>query len=148
MASRDLSRHQSSIVKRYYKNLDTIVANRLQEAVTELYLAESDKKRASLWKKVRTQLEKTPADPELVQQIVEAGDVERLAKKAKTGKADAPPRTPPKKDADTVALEKDLSAALGMKVAINHQAGGEAGSVQISYKSLEDLDDLCRKLGG
>ncbi|MEM6257079.1 MAG: hypothetical protein AAF711_05720 [Planctomycetota bacterium] len=80
MASRDLSRHQSSIVKRYYKNLDTIVANRLQEAVTELYLAETDKKRAGLWKKVKTQLDKTPADPGVVQQIVEAADVERLAK--------------------------------------------------------------------
>ena len=66
MSQRDLSRHQQSIVKRYYKNLDTIVANRLQEAVTELYLAESDKKRASMWKKVKTQLDKTPADPDLV----------------------------------------------------------------------------------
>lgn len=80
MSQRDLSRHQSSIVKRYYKNLDAIVANRLQEAVTELYLVESDKKRAGLWKKVRTQLAKTPADPGLVQQIVEAGDTERLAR--------------------------------------------------------------------
>eukprot|EP00752_Nemacystus_decipiens_P016709 g14947.t1 len=80
MASRDLSRHQSSIVKRYYKNLDTIVANRLQEAVTELYLAESDKQRASLWKKVKTQLDKTPADPEQVAELIESGDVERLAK--------------------------------------------------------------------
>ena len=80
MSQRDLSRHQSSIVKRYYKNLDAIVANRLQEAVTELYLAESDKKRANLWKKVKTQLDKTPADAEQVQSIVEAGDVERLAK--------------------------------------------------------------------
>lgn len=80
MSARDLSRHQSSIVKRYYNNLDTIVATRLQEAVTELYLADSDKKRAGLWKKVRTQLEKTPADPALVQEIVEAGDTEKLAK--------------------------------------------------------------------
>lgn len=80
MASQDLSRHQSSIVKRYYQNLDTIVASRLQEAVTDLYLTDSDKKRAGLWKKVKTQLSKTPADPELVQQIVESNDVERLAK--------------------------------------------------------------------
>lgn len=79
MSQRDLSRHQQSIVKRYYKNLDTIVATRLQEAVTELYLAESDAKRAKLWKKVKTQLDKTPADSALVQQIVEAGDTERLA---------------------------------------------------------------------
>ena len=80
MSSRDLSRRQSSIVKRYYDNLEGIVANRLQEAVTDLYLAESDKKRASLWKKVQTQLGKTPADPGVVHQIVEDGDVERLAK--------------------------------------------------------------------
>ena len=80
MSSRDLSRRQSSIVKRYYDNLDTIVANRLQEAVTEIYLAESDKKRANLWKKVQVQLSKTPADPGVVHQIVEDGDVERLAK--------------------------------------------------------------------
>lgn len=80
MTSRDLSRRQSSIVKRYYDNLDTIVANRLQEAVTEIYLADSDKKRASLWKKVQLQLSKTPADPGVVHQIVEDGDVERLAK--------------------------------------------------------------------
>ena len=80
MSQRDLSRHQQSIVKRYYKNLDTIVTTRLQEAVTALYLAESDRKRASLWKKVKTQLDKTPADPDLVQQIVEGGDTERLAK--------------------------------------------------------------------
>lgn len=80
MSSRDLSRHQQSIVKRYYKNLDTIIATRLQEAVTELYLAESDKKRRALWAKVQKQMAKTPADPGVVHQIVEDGDVERLAK--------------------------------------------------------------------
>ncbi|MGB0767822.1 MAG: hypothetical protein ACPGYV_08935 [Phycisphaeraceae bacterium] len=80
MAAKDLNRHQSSIVKRYYQNLDSIVATRLQEAVTELYLAESDRKRASLWKKVKGQLEKTPAEPALIRQIVEGGDTERLAK--------------------------------------------------------------------
>lgn len=80
MSQRDLSRQQQSIVKRYYQNLDSIVATRLQEAVTELYLAESDSKRARLWKNVKTQLDKTPADPALVVQIVEAGDTERLAK--------------------------------------------------------------------
>ena len=50
-----------------------------------------------------------------------------------------------KKDADTVALEKDLSAALSMKVSIEHK--GEGGTVTVSYKTLEDLDDLCSKLG-
>lgn len=50
-----------------------------------------------------------------------------------------------RKDADTIALEKDLTAALSMKVSIDHQ--GEGGSVTISYKTLEELDELCSKLG-
>ncbi|UTW55480.1 ParB/RepB/Spo0J family partition protein [Kordiimonas sp. SCSIO 12610] len=49
------------------------------------------------------------------------------------------------KDADTVALEKDLSAAMGMKTTIAHE--GEGGSVTIRYEDLEQLDELCSKLG-
>jgi ParB family chromosome partitioning protein len=49
------------------------------------------------------------------------------------------------KDADTVALEKDLTVALGSKVSIDHQ--GEGGVVTITYKSLEELDELCSKFG-
>jgi len=45
------------------------------------------------------------------------------------------------KDADTRALEADLSAALGYKVKIDHK--GEAGTVSIRYKSLEELDKIC-----
>lgn len=51
------------------------------------------------------------------------------------------------KDADTKALEGDLSAALGMTVSIDHRSGGEAGKIVIDYKSLEQLDILCMKLG-
>ncbi|QFT94982.1 Chromosome-partitioning protein ParB [Roseovarius sp. THAF9] len=52
------------------------------------------------------------------------------------------------KDADTKALEGDLAANLGMKVALNHKPGKENGSMTISYESLDQLDDLCRKLTG
>ncbi len=48
------------------------------------------------------------------------------------------------KDADTKALEGDLSAAIAMKVQVNHQADKESGQVIISYTSLEQLDDICR----
>jgi len=65
----------------------------------------------------------------------------------------SPKRTPkkpekeaPVKDADTRALESDLSANLGMAVVITHAAGHEAGTLNISYKSLEELDALCRVL--
>jgi len=50
------------------------------------------------------------------------------------------------KDADTRALEDDLSANLGMKVSVDHKSDGESGSLSISYKTLDDLDALCRIL--
>ena len=57
-------------------------------------------------------------------------------------------RAKPEKDADTRALEADLSAALGMKVTLSHHSGGESGQMSINYGSLDDLDELCRKLSG
>ncbi len=52
------------------------------------------------------------------------------------------------KDADTKALEGDLSANLGMKVSLSHKPGQESGQLVVKYKSLEELDELCRLLGG
>jgi ParB family chromosome partitioning protein len=48
-------------------------------------------------------------------------------------------------DADTTALEKRLSDALGLKVSINHRPSGK-GRLSIDYKSLDQLDDLETKL--
>lgn len=61
--------------------------------------------------------------------------------KTKAGKS-------PEKDADTRALEGDISANLGMKVQIDHSGSGEAGRLSISYKSLDELDNLCNILSG
>ena len=52
------------------------------------------------------------------------------------------------KDADTRALEGDLSAALGMRVQLDHNPGNDGGTLSIQYKSFEQLDDLCQILGG
>ncbi len=51
------------------------------------------------------------------------------------------------KDADTRALERDLSAILGLDVAIEHSKKG-AGSVTVNYLTLDQLDDICRRLMG
>ena len=48
------------------------------------------------------------------------------------------------KDADTRALEKTLSDALGLVVEIDHH--GESGELRIRYKTLEQLDGLCHRL--
>lgn len=53
-----------------------------------------------------------------------------------------------RKDADTVALENELSAALGMRTEIDHDPKGEHGRLIISYRSFDQLDDLMRALSG
>jgi ParB family transcriptional regulator, chromosome partitioning protein len=62
-------------------------------------------------------------------------DVERPAR---------PSRPAAGKDADTRALEEDLAEVLGLGVEVVDR-GGE-GEVRIRYASLEQLDDLCRRL--
>ncbi|RMF08121.1 MAG: ParB/RepB/Spo0J family partition protein [Alphaproteobacteria bacterium] len=49
------------------------------------------------------------------------------------------------KDPDTLALEKDLSQTIGLKVTLNDQGGGK-GSLRIEYQTLEQLDEICRRL--
>ncbi|MDW4498069.1 ParB/RepB/Spo0J family partition protein [Sulfitobacter sp. D35] len=57
-----------------------------------------------------------------------------------------PTRETGEKDADTKALEGDLSAGLGMKVSLSHKPGQESGQMVIQYQSLDQLDELCRLL--
>lgn len=66
---------------------------------------------------------------------------EAEGRKPKGGSAPASPRG---KDADTLALESDLSEALGLHVQILDKDG--AGEVRVSYATLEQLDELCRRL--
>ena len=48
------------------------------------------------------------------------------------------------KDADTQVLESDLAEVLGLEVFIEDNDG--AGELRIRYKTLEQLDDVCRRL--
>src|ERR1700760_3757605 len=48
------------------------------------------------------------------------------------------------KDADTLALEKQVGDALGLKVSIDHRETG--GSVTIRYRDLDQLDGIVQKL--
>ncbi|SDG22345.1 ParB/RepB/Spo0J family partition protein [Pelagibacterium luteolum] len=50
----------------------------------------------------------------------------------------------PSKDADTLALERQLSDALGLSVTLDHKDRG--GKLEIRYKTLEQLDAVCSKL--
>src|SRR5439155_6111475 len=48
------------------------------------------------------------------------------------------------KDADTVALERRVTDALGLEVTVDHR--GEAGVVHVRYRSLDQLDEIVRRL--
>jgi ParB family chromosome partitioning protein len=53
-------------------------------------------------------------------------------------------RTRREKDPDTRALEKALQDVLGLAVSIEHK--GQGGDLKIRYRTLEQLDGLCRRL--
>jgi ParB family transcriptional regulator, chromosome partitioning protein len=71
-------------------------------------------------------------------------DAERLAQN--DIRAQSEPQAAPKqeKDSDTLALERTLTDALGLDVKINHKGG--PGQIRISYKTLEQLEEICRLL--
>lgn len=73
-------------------------------------------------------------------------DAERLAQNDIKAQNDPRPTSARKddKDSDTLALERTLSDTLGLDVAINHRGNG--GQVKISYKTLEQLEEICRLL--
>lgn len=50
------------------------------------------------------------------------------------------------KDADTLALERDLTQKLGLRVSIADKGNDKGGAISIAYKSLEQLDDIIAKL--
>ncbi|RUM09677.1 ParB/RepB/Spo0J family partition protein [Rhizobium chutanense] len=72
-------------------------------------------------------------------------DAEKLAQNnIKAQSEQQPALRRDQKDSDTLALERTLSDALGLDVSINHKTSG--GQIKISYKSLEQLEEICRLL--
>ena len=84
----------------------------------------------------------------VLQEKLSVRQTEALVKKGLAPAPKTKAAAKPAKDADTVQIEKELSAQLRMKVSIDHPSGSEAGKMTISYKSLDQLDDLMRALSG
>lgn len=91
----------------------------------------------------------------IVKKIIEDGlsvrQTEALVRKLSLGADEGTPKKEivkrlSEKDADTRALESDLSAALGLKVSLSFDTNGQTGQLKLCYNSLDQLDDLCRKL--
>jgi len=92
----------------------------------------------------------TARDPDgLAEQVVQQGlNVRQTEALARKSQGPSKPRKgsarPAMASPDTAALEHDLADALGLKVALADRGG--KGELTLSYASLEQLDDLCRRL--
>jgi ParB family chromosome partitioning protein len=82
---------------------------------------------------------------EIMSKGLSVRQAEALAKAKKPG-VKQKRQLKPAKDADTRAIENDLTAHLGVKVSIDHKAGGQSGELRIKYTDLEQLDGLCQLL--
>ncbi len=85
------------------------------------------------------------ANPEALAERIVAQGLSVRAAEALAQERKAPRAPKPDKGADIRALEKSLSDALGLRVSI--QARGEAGEIRVAYGTLEQLDEICRRLG-
>lgn len=87
---------------------------------------------------------------EMAGEIIDRGlnvrQVEALVQKRRQAEEGKPKAKPARKaDADTLALERELSVKLGLPTRINHK--GPSGEVVFQYRNLDQLDTFLKKLG-
>ena len=76
----DYTRYQKKIIERYYDHKDQILLARLQEIVSDLYLAETDAKQKQLWTRARKAMVGLKVPDELAQHILTQRKVDVLAR--------------------------------------------------------------------
>ena len=80
MAKKDYSSYQKKVISNYYEHLDTIMLTKLQEIVTDLYLADSDAKQKRLWERAQKAMEKLNINPAVIAHLMKERDVTILAR--------------------------------------------------------------------
>jgi hypothetical protein len=77
---RDYSPFQKKVIQRFYENRDDIEAQRLQELVTDIFLAGTSKKADRLWERAQGLLERAEGlDAGVIEAVIANRDVEALA---------------------------------------------------------------------
>jgi len=80
MAKKEYSKYQQDVISGYYDNLDAIMLTKLQELVTELYLADSAVKQKRLWDRAHKAMLKLKIKPAIVEHIMKTRSTTVLAK--------------------------------------------------------------------
>lgn len=80
MAGKEYSAYQRDVISKYYENIDTIALSRLQELVSQLYLADNKSKQAKLWERVHKAMHQLKVKPAIIEHIMSKRDVVILAK--------------------------------------------------------------------
>ncbi len=80
MAKQEYSKYQQEVISQYYRNLDSIMLQKLSELVSDLYLADSPEKLDKLWDRVHKSMLKLKIPPAIINHIMQKRSVEILAK--------------------------------------------------------------------
>ena len=80
MAKQEYSDYQKGVINNYYSNLDAILLAKLGELVSELYLADSDARRARLWQRAHKAMLNLKIPAAIINHIMTKKDVQILAK--------------------------------------------------------------------
>jgi len=77
---REYSSYQKKLIERYYDNRDAIMLGKLQELASELFLADTDKKRERLWERVEQAMKQLKVKDAIAAHILSKRDPAILAK--------------------------------------------------------------------
>ncbi len=80
MAKNGLSSYQKGVISNYYENLDTIMLTKLQEIVSDLYLADTKAKQDRLWGRAQKAMGKLKIKPAIIEHILTRRDVTILTR--------------------------------------------------------------------
>jgi len=80
MPKKEYSNYQKDVIAGYYQNLDAIALTKLQELVTELYLADSEVKQDRLWERAHKAMNKLKIKPAIIEHIMKERSATILAK--------------------------------------------------------------------
>ncbi len=80
MSDKDYTGHQRKVIDSYYRNIDSIMLQKLQELVTELYLAKDTPKEDKIWERVEKAINNLKIPGAIKENILVKRNIEVLAR--------------------------------------------------------------------